>query len=365
MSHSSLQQPAPAPVPAPALVQAVEVLHITDCGDGGVPAVIDLLLNRPGSHALFLGPLRAKLHNADRCSSLDGYVRSFHPLKLAGVLLRLRRRILALNPRVIHLHSSYAGLLGALVSFTLRRPVLYTPHASAMMIPDPGRAVRVVRQFERLTVMASSCVIACSNDEAAIFESSGRQVTVVPNAVPDAEMNELVPSRGGAGAYDVIGIGRDSAQKDLGQFSQIAALLAQRIPGIRIGWVGATHRAGLDARVDWLGYVPEQEVNRVLASSRVFLATSHYEGFSVASIKAALAGCDIVLRNKPGTRALAADGIGCTLYDEPEQAADAIAGLLAHQADAAAGAARVALARERYSQERQLRLMNRIYERFL
>lgn len=356
---------------APELTQSrldtqVDILHITDCGDGGVPAVIDLLLNRPGSRALFLGPLKAALHNAHLCSSLEGYTRSFHPLRMAKVLMLLRARILEINPRVIHLHSSFAGLLGAFVSLTLRRPVIYTPHASAMMIPAPKPAVRLVRQLERFTIAAASCVIACSRDEAALFAWSRTPVRVVPNAVPDHEMEILARRMNEEPAYefDVIGIGRDSAQKDLEQFSEVADLLAQRIPGIRIGWLGANKRPGLSGAVQWLGYVSEQRVNEALINSRVFLATSVYEGFSVASIKAVMAGCDMVLRDKPGTRALAGDGIPCTLYTHTQECAAAIASILAAQPAPEQRGARMLLARKLYSQGRQLRWTSRIYQVF-
>ena len=343
-----------------------DILHITDCGDGGVPAVIDLLLTRPGSRALFLGPLKANLHNAHLCSSLEGYRRTFHPLKMIGVLKKLRARIVEINPRAIHLHSSYAGLLGALVSLTLDVPILYTPHASSMMIPKPSPMVRMVRQLERLTILRASCVIACSEDEARLFGWSRRPVMVVPNAVPQVEMDALSlrMHEECEYEYDVIGIGRDSAQKDLDQFSRIAEQLAHERPGVKIAWLGASYREGLSLKVDWKGYVSEAAVNETLVKSRVFLATSLYEGFSVASIKAAMAGCAIVLRDKPGTRALASDDIPCELYREPGEGAQAIARALNARHDPLR-ATRMSMARKLYAQGRQLRWTNRIYDVFL
>lgn len=347
-------------------MNTIEILHISDCLDGGVPAVIDTLLSRDGSQALFLGELRADLNQRHLCTCIPGYERTFHPIKFFKFLLVLRARIKEFNPKIIHLHSSYAGLLGVLAALGLNLPVIYSPHASPMMMPAPGMKLRIIRRLEKITSTLARCVIACSKDEAAYFGGKTRVITI-PNGVPDRVIRvfeELLQKNSGF-TYDIIGVGRDSEQKDLEQFSNIAELVLQQLPNARIAWLGAAGRAGLSDKVTWLGYVSEHEVEQVLSQSQIFLATSQYEGFSVASIKAGIAGCQLVLRNTPGTRALILDGTPGVLFHMPEECAARIVPLIRDGLTITARVHQGSLTAQNYSQDLQIRRTEILYKEFL
>lgn len=344
----------------------IEVLHISDCLDGGVPAVIDTLLSRDGSRALFLGELRAELSHRNLCTCVHNYERTFHPIKFFKFLLLLRTRIKEFNPKIIHLHSSYAGLLGVLAALGLKLPVIYSPHASPMMMPSPGIKLRIIRRLEKITSSLACCVIACSKDEATYFGGKTRVITI-PNGVPDRVsrvFEELLQKNSGF-TYDIIGVGRDSKQKDLEQFSEISEIVLCQLPNARIAWLGATGRSGLSDKVTWLGYVSEYEVEQVLAQSQIFLATSQYEGFSVASIKAAIAGCQLVLRNTPGTRALILDGTPGMLFHTSEECATGIVRLIRGGLPITARVSQGNLTGKNYSQDLQIHRTESLYKEFL
>lgn len=136
------------------------------------------------------------------------------------------------------------------------------------------------------------------------------------------------------------------------------ALAAAQVPGARLVLAGAnrTHprqdflelarRHGVADRVDWLAYVPDDELIRLYRRARVFAFLSDYEGFGMTPFEAIAHGVPPLLLDSPVSREVY--GPGAWLVP-PDAAAigEALATLLrddrARASLLAAGRARLAL----------------------
>src|SRR4051794_13449814 len=120
----------------------------------------------------------------------------------------LRGVVAAWRPDVVHLDSSFAGLVGLALEPAL--PRLFTPHgwASSRAGEDPARRA-AYRAFDRIVARQAHVVGAVSASEAARARGLGaRRVVVVPNGIP--ELDGRLPSSGSIPSRPplVVGAGR-------------------------------------------------------------------------------------------------------------------------------------------------------------
>lgn len=104
--------------------------------------------------------------------------------------------------------------------------------------------------------------------------------------------------------YDIISLGRLSEEKKVDQIIRIIAELKKSYPNLKaaIGGTGPekeklhqiSNELGLSDTIDFLGFVPDDELPGFLANGRIFLLTSETEGFPRTIIQAASCGAAII-----------------------------------------------------------------------
>lgn len=147
-------------------------------------------------------------------------------------------------------------------------------------------AIHVVRQFDLVVVRGSKA-------RSFLMDRGIRTVTVITGSVRPS--SEPEPA---AREYDLVFVGRLAAIKQPLQFIDIVARVQREMPALRAAVVGdgplleaARERRsvlGLERNVEFLGQI--QDVERILARSRLFVLTSRSEGLSIAMAEAMAAG---------------------------------------------------------------------------
>lgn len=304
------------------------VLHLTDCGGGGVPAVIDGILSAIPGQVAFVGSAPQGFVQRASIALETGGERTKNPVGIARNLQALLKGLRGQSFDVIHAHSSFGGVYGSLLSLALGLPMLYSPHASPSMIPGKSLPDRLISKLEWLSCRVARQVIACSDDEAQAIRQvcSPSKIVVVPNGV---EVN--VPAQALV-EWDVLAVGRLSPQKRPDLFVHLVEALRQRMPGVRVAWVGPGESLP-GAGVQWLGEVSEAEVLRLLGCTHAFVSTSDYEGLSLAALKAACVGCHLFLRDTIGNRSPVLMGADGRLFDGAEDGAGQLGDFLTESAN--------------------------------
>jgi glycosyltransferase involved in cell wall biosynthesis len=229
------------------------------------------------------------------------------------------------------------------------------------------------RSFERAAARACARLIVVSDDErrAGIEAGVGRpeQYRVILNGIELERFDAAprpVPGR-------VIALGRLSQQKrpDVaveafarvhGRLSESELLLAGRGPEEeRVRELAG--RLGVDGAVRFLG--PRDDVPELLATASCLVLSSDYEGCPLSVLEAMAAGVPVVATRVGGVPELVDDGRTGLLVEpgRPDLLADALARLLSNPAEAAGlGAAAREEARARFSRERMLAAVERVYD---
>jgi glycosyltransferase involved in cell wall biosynthesis len=249
----------------------------------------------------------------------------------------LARLVADVDPDLVHLHSSKAGLAGRL-AIRGRRPTVFQPHAwSFDAVTGPLRAATVA--WERLGARWAHAVICVSEAERAAGADVGIDAEwhVVPNGV---DLRTFRPSsrtlaRARLGLDDaptVVCVGRLCRQK--GQDLLLDAWPAVRVavPGARLELVGdGPDHAALAARrlpgVSLRGR--RDDVPDWYSAADVVALPSRWEGMSLAVLEALACGASLVAADVTGVReSLPPDHRGLVPPDDTDALAGAVAARL-------------------------------------
>ncbi len=190
------------------------------------------------------------------------------------------------RPDIVHLHSSFAGAVGAL-AIPRGVPLIYTPHGLAFARTGVAAPVRaVVRGVEALIARRSALLGAVSEAEAELARSGlhAPRVAVVRNGIP-----ELDGDRSGAAPERpepvVVAMGRITAARQPAASARILSALSR---DARVGWIGggeddAPLRA---AGIPVTGWLPRAEALERLGEATVCLHWSAWDGQSLALLEA-------------------------------------------------------------------------------
>jgi glycosyltransferase involved in cell wall biosynthesis len=323
--------------PRPTVLHVLEAIvggtarHLVDLVEHshGARHVVAVPRTRPGFYPDRTAVQRLRAAGAD-VHFVDMRRSPTHPANLIalGRLAALQRRAAA---DVVHGHSAVGGALARLLPGSAAR--VYTPNGL-----HPSAAARAI---ERRLVRRTDRFVAVSASEGALAVERGLarpdQVVVIPNGVDPngaaepVDLHELIGVQ--ANAPLVGTIARLDAQKAPLFTMTVFERLAAAVPEIHFVLIGDGPLAG---DVDALGAsgalagrfhrIPGLPVaSAALASLRVFLLLSAYEGGPYAPLEAARAGVPLVLTDVVGNRDVAVPGESGELVPLDDTAAAAAA----------------------------------------
>jgi glycosyltransferase involved in cell wall biosynthesis len=257
---------------------------------------------------------------AERVSGLGAVQRDWDATRspgpsVPGEVRRLGRIIDEVEPDLVHLHSSKAGLAGRL-ALRGRRPTVFQPHGWSFQATT-GPLKQATVRWERFGSRWADRILCVSEgeaDEAAAIGIRRDRLAVVSNGVDPsrwpvvtADSRTAARERLGvdADALVVVNVGRLSRQK--GQDLLLAAWPTVRdaVEGARLYLVGdgpdreaLAAVIGTEADVVLAGL--SRDVPAWVAAADVVVMPSRWEGMSLFVLEAAAAGSSMVVTDVAG-----------------------------------------------------------------
>ena len=284
---------------------------------------------------------------------------------------RLRGQIRRFRPDLVHAHNaSSCGLVGAL---SLCHPFLLSVWGSDVYtFPRQGRLYATLLRFalRRADVVLSTS--HCMARETSRY--TAKSIRVTPFGV---DMRRFAPLAAVKPAAFVMGNVKTLKEcYGIDTLIRSFALVCRRNPGLDtrllIAGTGPDRELlealcvelGVRERVDFLGFIPNEQLPGVYAQFDVAVSLSREESFGVVAVEAMSCQCPVVTSDAEGFQEVVADGVTGFVVpkDNPQAAADAIQKFIddpqLRQTMGETGRRRVA---ERYDWEQNVDTMMEIY----
>jgi len=318
------------------------VLHVAQPTVGGVGLLVHglaLLQAELGWRVVVACPPHGDLAGVGEGSTVEHVpwdaVRS--PLKgVPGETRSLGRIVGSIDPDVVHLHSSKAGLDGRL-AVRGARPTVFEPHGwSFLAVEGAVRALAV--RWERWAAKRADVICCLSDRERELGEAEGVRATfeVIPNAVDltrypvaGGEQRDAARVRLGLEAVPTaLCVGRIRHEKGVDVLLDAWPLVTSAVPGAQLALVGdGPDREALEARgVGGVVFAGERsDVADWIAAAEVVVVPSRWEGMSTVMLEALARARPVVSTDVSGARQVIGDEAGAVV---PLEDAPALAGAL-------------------------------------
>ncbi|MGH2728526.1 MAG: glycosyltransferase family 4 protein, partial [Actinomycetota bacterium] len=243
-----------------------------------------------------------------------------------GVLERAAKLLLEEEVDLVHAHDWLVAYAAAGVKNLFDLPLVSTVHATEYGRHQgylPGPMNKLIHQIEWWLTYESRRTITCSqymqDQVREIFQLPSAKMDVIPNGVdlesvhkPDG-VEEFRDARVNPGEKMVFFAGRLEYEKGVQTVLDALPLVADRIP-LRFFVAGVgTHeqalrdhvdRDGLDGHVQFLGFVPDDELRMFYAAADLAVVPSLYEPFGMVALETMAAGTPCIAADTGGLREL-------------------------------------------------------------
>ncbi len=184
----------------------------------------------------------------------------------------------------------------------------------------------VVSLFERMAIRWAAAVIVTTDAMRRYVAGLGgsRRTVMIPNGVDTTLFNAMGPRWHGAGSSEskVLFVGRLERQKNLGVLIEALGIVCRRHP-IRLTLVGdgslrddlAQRAAAAGVPVDFVGFVPNDQLPMYYRAADVFVLPSLAEGHPKALLEAMSCGAACVVSSCEGNRSVITPGETALIHD--------------------------------------------------
>ncbi|WP_256326233.1 glycosyltransferase family 4 protein [Sphingomonas sp. NFR15] len=258
------------------------------------------------------------------------------PGAFASMARFAHRTIAAERPDILHIHSTFAGvLIRARYLFTRaeQRPaIVYCAHGWAFNMQIPAWQKRIYIAIERLLARATDrilCISRFEQDSAIAVGLPPAKLEMVYNGLPPLD-RDIAPAAGfDPATLNLLFIGRTTPQKGLPDLLAAMALLRER--PIHLHTVGdrMDEAQPAPANVTEHGWKPREVLPDYIAAADAIVMPSRWEGFGLVAIEAMRQARPVVASDADALPEIVRPGISGYLYPRGDvpALAEVLAGL--------------------------------------
>lgn len=265
------------------------------------------------------------------------FLAAFTALKTFAGLLMLRR------VKVLHIHvarqtSFWRKSLFILLAYAAKCPVLVHLHSGGFPEFYWNKCGTVQKRVVRFILDHADRIIVLSSQWWTLLDgvTKNTRITKIPNFIVEGRNDPATCERE---KNSVLFLGRLSAEKGFFDLLEAAAVVRQRIPGLKLRCGGdgdindvmsRVKKLGIEGHVELLGWVGDEERLKLLDSTATFVLPSYVEGLPMAVIEAMSRGVPVVASSVGGIPDVIEDGISGRLVrpGDVQSIADALIDLL-------------------------------------
>ncbi|MBD9719532.1 glycosyltransferase [Raoultella sp. RLT01] len=293
----------------------MKVVHAAETIQGGVATVLkQLALYQatsetfssvscvvPSNQSSQLEPLQAQY--------IIGFTRTGRNFtSLLSFTISLLKVLIKEKPNVLHLHSSFAGIIGRIlvcILFPIIRPkVIYCPHAFSFLMSNNGKLKnKIYIAVEKILAGVTSGIICVSNYEKNQAIKDGmpeKKLHVIHNGVPVIKNKpEEILNPYNKDKINLLFIGRFDYQKGFDLL--LTAMDKLNGSDFHLTAIGSSVHSDFKydnkENITYTGWMASKDISKYLAFADCLVIPSRWEGFAMVPLEAMSFGLPIIASN--------------------------------------------------------------------
>lgn len=278
----------------------MKVLHIAEYTKGGVATILNSLVEYQENQSCYSVSLLIEENHSKFVSCGNKIV--FRGGRNLFGLVRFGFAIFSVirkeKPDIVHLHSSFAGLLGRLVLGMFKVKIIYQPHGVAF---DPNRVsgikCKIYKLVERLLSFPTDKIIAISRYEVEQLRTIVKEdkIVQVNNGVNDIQFIADSKRNG-----RLLFVGRLDVQKGLDILLDVyqKGLISKGLDIVGESVLGEYKYNSSLKNVNFLGWKTQTELEKLYSECDAVIMPSRWEGFGLVAIEAFRGGTPVICSNR-------------------------------------------------------------------
>lgn len=308
----------------------IKILHAAETIKGGIETVVRHLINpaygAEGEESyIFVFPINQVETSRVYGESKYNFSRTGRNIRsLASFCINFTRALLRESPDVVHLHSTFAGILGRVICIfmmPLRRPVVvYCPHAFAFVMNASGPRKKIYALIEIILSRVTSKIICVSRYEFNSAIDNGlpaNKLTLIYNGTP---LPRRLPNRAESESKKIrlLYVGRFDYQKGVDILCDaLGGVPSEKFDLVVIG--GSV----LDSKDPppkfpensvQLGWISSSELEDIYGKVDALIVPSRWEGFAMTPLEGMAHGIGVISSDSTSLPELVQDGLNGRLF---------------------------------------------------
>ncbi len=216
---------------------------------------------------------------------VDNFTRSINPLKDLKAIFEVKRIAKSINPDIIHLHSSKAGVIGRIAFNGNHTPVYYTPHGYSFLMANYKPFKRLFfKSIESIMAKRKCTTISCSYGEHQETLKINKRAKYISNGININELENMIKNVVQKDhRFTVYTLGRICYQKNPVLFNEIA----EAMPDVKFIWIGDGELRNelKSSNIEITGWIDRKKALSVSMNADVFMLTSLWEGLPMSLLE--------------------------------------------------------------------------------
>lgn len=295
----------------------MKILHIAEFTKGGVATILSSLIMHQEKLSESEVSLLIEKDHAEyvNCKNVETFKGGRNLLGLIRFGISIISTYNRVKPDVVHLHSSFAGLVGRIVLAPFKVNIIYQPHGISFDSDRVNGFKKYVYQsIEKLLSYKTNKLIAISTYELKQLSHilDRRKIVLINNGVPDSSV-DINPARNGR----LIFVGRLDEQKGL---DLLLNLYKKGLIDKRLDIVGESVLKGSNYDTDienvtFLGWKSQKDLETLYANYEAVIMPSRWEGFGLVAIESLRCGTPVLCSNRGALPFLIEDNKSGFIFD--------------------------------------------------
>lgn len=312
-----------------------KVLYIVEAMGGGVfTYIVELANELVNAYDMYIAYAVRKQTPEDYKNYFDArvnlikvenFTREINPAKDIKAFKEIKKIANEIQPDIIHLHSSKAGVLGRWAFDGKKIPMFYTPHGYSFLMLNQNVMKRIIyKTIETISAKRCCTTVSCSKGEHDETLKMTKRALYVNNGINAIELEKMMQKVkvDCSDELAVFTLGRICYQKNPMLFNEIA----MQMPEIKFIWIGDGElRHELTApNIEVTGWIKREEALKYSMEASVFILTSLWEGLPMSLLEAMCMKKLCIVSDVIGNRDAIQSGRNGFVCSEKEEFVEAI-----------------------------------------